>query len=204
MPAARRLPNKLAGAIEDFRQRPERSPVRMMAVQNWLIQELERRGLPGALPEQTLPGAYRDKSWDVVLKRGEVPLLALSTKSVIKNIAGTVPNRLDDMLGEAANLHRHHPECALGYFMIMSHEDLRDQGGSCGKTWFERCGQRLSLASGREDITGPAEQWEQACLLSVDLGREQIRSGIWHPDLPAAAGFLNQLAETVRDRHPGL
>lgn len=36
---------------------------------------------------------------------------------------GTVPNRVDDLLGETVSLHRTFPQAVLGYLFMMSRRD---------------------------------------------------------------------------------
>ena len=70
-----------------------------------------------------MAGAYRTKKWDVGLVEKGKPVLGISCKSIVSNHGGTVPNRVDDMLGEAANVHRAYPKAVLGYLFMMSRID---------------------------------------------------------------------------------
>lgn len=171
----------------------------MLAVQRWCAGELERRGLPGALAEQPVEGAYRTKKWDVVLADDDQVRLAISTKSIMKNIAGTVPNRLDDMLGEAVDLHRAHPRAVIGYFALIAERDMRPTGRDAA-TWFERCGNRLEKTAGRLTPSEPAECWEAGALLRVGVHEPPVKSGSWHPALLDADQFFDQLVELVHIR----
>lgn len=49
-----------------------------------------------------------------------MPRLAISLKSLLKNLGGTVPNRLDDMMGEVTNLQMYSPEIVTGYVMLFN------------------------------------------------------------------------------------
>ena len=69
--------------------------------QKYCCAELAARGGDGAQIEVAMPGRYRVKRWDVGLLVGGEPRLGISCKSIVSNFSGTVPNRVDDMLGEA-------------------------------------------------------------------------------------------------------
>ena len=61
------------------------------------------------------------------------PRLLVSLKSILKNLAGTVPNRLDDLIGEAANVQQLSPEIVIGYVVIMDEAQdsrRRDMSGT--------------------------------------------------------------------------
>jgi len=62
------------------------------------------------------------------------PRLLISLKSILRNLAGTVPNRLDDLMGEAANVQQLSPEIVIGYVVIM--DESQDSARRDGKgTW---------------------------------------------------------------------
>src|SRR4051794_20017968 len=113
----------LAAAMEEFRTRHPRASNRQEAIQLYCVAEIEKRGLHGADIEVPMPGYYREKKWDVGLLVGDEPRLAISCKSIVSNHGGTVPNRVDDMLGEAASLPRAFPRAVLGYLFMMSRRD---------------------------------------------------------------------------------
>jgi hypothetical protein len=166
----------LAEAMRIFRTKHPQASNRQEAIQRYCCAELAKRGLDGVDIEVPMPGAYRTKQWDVGrLAEGE-PTLGISCKSIIGNHAGTVPNRVDDMLGEAANLHRVFPKAVLGYLFMMGRVD---EGGAAkkktaklggmtparlaqlqeeGDVWFERLVDSVSRAAGR---TGPDDYREK-------------------------------------------
>ncbi len=113
----------LPTAMRLFRARHPRASNRQEDIQLYCVQELTKRGLIGASIEVIMPGFYRAKAWDVGLIVDGEPRLGISCKSIISNHAGTVPNRVDDMLGEAVSLHRAHPRAVLGYLFMMSRLD---------------------------------------------------------------------------------
>ncbi len=177
----------LTEAMHEFRKRHARASTRQEAIQRFCCAELKRRGLDGAEIEVDMPGAYRDKKWDVGLLGNGVPELGISCKSIISNHAGTVPNRVDDMLGEAANLHRRFPDAVLGYFFMMSRIDeskatqkrTEALGGMSearltqlqekGDRWFERLVGSVSRAAGRSGPEGRPEMFEAVSCSQVDF-----------------------------------
>src|SRR4051812_5922318 len=108
----------LAEAMVAFRERQARASNRQEAIQLYCCAELKRRGLDGAEIEVPMPARYRNKKWDVGLMVDGEPRLGISCKSIVSNHGGTVPNRVDDMLGEAVSLHRAYPKAVLGYLFM--------------------------------------------------------------------------------------
>jgi hypothetical protein len=85
-------------------QQKTTSTVRLHQLALYCVQELARRGLIGAEREATVPGGGRPKQWDVAWKYHDKYRLAISLKSILRNLAGTVPNRIDDLMGEVTNI----------------------------------------------------------------------------------------------------
>lgn len=102
-----------------------------MPLADYLIYLLERSGLPGAqggsTRELSVPGLARTKNWDVAFEFAGKFRLLISLKSMLKNISGTVPNRLDDLQGEIANIQQLRPEVVTGYVILfdMAQDTLR-------------------------------------------------------------------------------
>jgi hypothetical protein len=84
-------------------QRKATSTVRLQKLGEYCLAQLARRGLPDAGLERVLPGGGRSKQWDVAWMHHDTYRLAISLKSILSNLSGTVPNRIDDLIGEAAN-----------------------------------------------------------------------------------------------------
>jgi len=213
---------RLQEAMRQFRLRQARASNRQEAIQTYCCDELERRGLLGARIEVILPGAYRDKTWDVgrLSASGEVTL-GISCKSIISNHGGTVPNRIDDMLGEAVNLHRRWPSAVLGYLFMMAHIDeskdqikrreariqagafksiVEDLARKSGDAWFQRLGDSVSRASGRTSAEDFPEKFEatSCSLLDFDLGEPYPVQ--YHPATPSPDAFFDQLVAIHRER----
>lgn len=211
----------LQAALVDFTTRQARANNRQRAIQQYCCEELGVRGVAGVTVEVCLRGAYRAKDWDVALTVGEEPLLAISCKSIIANHAGTVPNRVDDMLGEAANIHRRWPHAVLGYLFMMSRVDTsvasvrrrgqRIAGGhteeallvdarAAGARWFERLSTSVASASGRSGPDDLPEKFEavSCALIGFDAGPPFPVE--YHPATLSTDAFFDSLVATFGTR----
>ena len=171
---------------------------RLDALADLCVQELTRRGLTGVAKEVEVPGVGRSKRWDVAWGYDGKVRLGLSLKSLLKNLGGTVPNRIDDLIGEAANAQLHSPEIALGYVMVFN--VARDRySPKHGSTWFELFRKRLNILSGRRLPSWTTGTLEDFLLMEVDF-----RAG---PDIRSVSQpfdrFFDNLVEQIRIRNPG-
>ena len=200
-----------------FRGRHPNASNRQEAIQLYCCEELHKRGVARAEIEVAMPGAYRDKKWDVGLIEAGKPRLGISCKSIISNFAGTVPNRVDDMLGEAVDLHRLHPEAVLGYLFMMARVDeskaTREKterlGGMSGERlaqlqgdgdrWFNRLVESVSKAANRIGPEDHPEKFEVVSCSQVDFRLEPyavvVHEGALSPD-----AFFDRLAELYEKR----
>lgn len=147
------MPISLQDAIDHLfevavRQGKAQSPERLRVLADFCIQELGRRGLSGARRDQVIPGGGRPKAWGVAWQYDGKFRLAVSLKSILRNLSGTVPNRIDDMMGEVANAQLYSPEIVLGYAMVL---DVSSDAHSekHGATWSALLQSRLQGLSGR-------------------------------------------------------
>ena len=106
------------------------STLRLQGLAKYCIRQLSDRGLREAEAEVSLPGGGRPKQWDVAWKHHQKYRLAISMKSILSNLAGTVPNRIDDLMGETTNVQMYSPEIVVGYVMIF--DVSKDQPGKPG------------------------------------------------------------------------
>lgn len=124
--------------------------------------------------------------------------LGISLKSLLKNLGGTVPNRIDDLIGEVANAQLHSPEIVIGYIMIFNvAEDSVSQ--KHGSTWCDLFRERATSLSGRRPTSWTTGTVEDFVLVEVDFS-----SG---PPILATsqtfdALFFDTLVEQVRERNP--
>ena len=73
------------------------STSRLDVLADYCVQELTRRDLKDVEKEASIPGAGREKKWDVAWQYDGKYRLGISLKSLLKNLGGTVPNRIDDL-----------------------------------------------------------------------------------------------------------
>ena len=150
-----------------------------------------------AKPEQEIPGGGRPKKWDVGFAYDGKYRLGISLKSMLKNLAGTVPNRIDDLMGESANVQIHSPEIVTGYVMIL---DIGEDGHSAkhGCTWSDLLRKRLSTLSGRRPPAWTIGTVEAFVLLEVKFSQSSaILTG---EDM--LSPFFDVLVDQVRQRNP--
>jgi hypothetical protein len=207
----------LAAAMHEFRKRHARASNRQEAIQIYCCYELDRRGIHDAEIEVLMPGYYREKRWDVGLIEDDEPRLGISCKSIISNHAGTVPNRVDDMLGEAVSLHRAYPDAVLGYLFMMSRRDesaaterkTRELGGLTRQRlrklhddadyWFERLVESVSRASGRSGPRDLPEKFEVVSCSQIDFDLNPygvvVHEGALSPD-----DFFDELVAIYDER----
>jgi len=130
------------------------SPSRLRSLAGYMVAEFEARGLFGCDTEQLVPGGGRPKDWDVAWKHDAKYRLAVSLKSILKNLAGTVPNRIDDLMGETANVQLHSPEIVVGYVMVLNVADDK-ASRKHESTYSDLIRKRLSSLAGRCPPAGP-------------------------------------------------
>lgn len=195
----------LPEALADFSRCPAQAANRMDPIQRVVKAQLQQLVRPlGPLGEvrleQTIPGKHRAKTWDLAFFYARRPQLAISTKSILKNVSGTVPNRIDDAMGECVNVHAHDPGMVLGYLFVM---DARSAGEATrtGRKWLDVFAEALASFSGRRSEQDAHELFEAATLLvvSFDATPPAIQ---FHPRLLSWVEFFDVLVRHVRARHP--
>ena len=173
------------------------STSRLDVLADYCVQELTRRGLRNVEKEASIPGAGREKKWDVAWQYDRKYRLGVSLKSLLKNLGGTVPNRIDDLVGEVANAQLHSPEIVIGYIMIFNVADdsLSQKHGS---TWCDLFRERATSLSGRRPPSWTTGTVEDFVLVEVDFS-----SG---PPMLATSqsfeAFFDTLVEQVTERNP--
>lgn len=178
-------------------QGASQSPSRLKTLAAYCVHELEVRGLAGARAECVIPGGGRAKAWDVGWIYDGKYRLAISLKSILKNLSGTVPNRIDDLMGEAANVQIHSPEIVTGYIMIL---DIGADVHSAkhGSTWSDLLRKRLGFLSGRRPPAWTIGTVEGFVLAEVNFSQSAtLLSGaeLFPP-------FFDLLVEHARFRNP--
>jgi hypothetical protein len=168
-----RLDQDFIDALVDYRSRSTTAANRMQPIQNYCVSQLASRGLTGVEIEQQVRVAYKKhKAWDVVLVGADGrPELAITCRSIISNHGGTVPNRVDDLLGEGVSLHRAFPKAVVGYLLVMSARDERRDVGSPppARDWFAQLVASATRVGGRSSAQDLPERFEAIACLQVDF-----------------------------------
>ena len=141
----------LEQAITSLLSHSPTSTKRLNALADYLKELFEYEGLPnlkgGSGGELQVPGLSRTKNWDLAYEFAGKFRLLLSLKSMLKNISGSVPNRLDDLQGEIANVQQLRPEIVIGYVVLfdMAEDSVRSEDGSNWSDYFEAALQRMAI-----------------------------------------------------------
>ena len=176
-------------------ERRRQSPNRLAMLGHMCVEQLDRRGILGAAKELSVPGIGRTKTWDVGWPPDGKVRLGISLKSLLRNIAGTVPNRVDDLQGEMANVQLLSPEIVTGYIMAFdtTGSGLRQDG----TRWVDFFRDAIDRLSGRDAPAWAAGMVEASAIVEVDFS-EEARI-VAAPDMSA---FFDRLAHCVRERNP--
>lgn len=174
------------------------SGLRLDLLAEFCIQELTRRGLKDVQKEALVPGAGREKRWDIAWQYQGKYRLGISLKSLLRNLGGTVPNRIDDLIGEVTNAQLHSPEIVIGYIMIFNvAEDHFSQRH--GSTWCALFRDRAKSLSGRRPPSWTPGTVEDFVLVEVDFSAG--------PAIQATSktfdAFFDTLVRQLDERNPG-
>lgn len=198
---------ELQNALAEYYGRAAQASNRMDAVQRVVRVELDQH-FSGLGPlgevrlEQPVRGKHRPKNWDITFSYARRPQLAISTKAIMRNPGGTVPNRIDNAMGECVNVHAHDPGMVLGYLFVMDAAHGQRATRS-GRSWADILAESLASFSGRRSERDANELFEGATLLIVDFAVEP--PGIrFHPGLLGWLEFFEVLVGQVRARHPAI
>ena len=175
------------------------STARLSVLAELRVQELGERGMPGALIDPQIPGFAREKDWDVAWFHNGKARLAISLKSLLTNLSGTVPNRIDDLMGEVANLQMYSPETAIGYVMLFNIEEdgLSKKHGVRGATYFAS-GSGPSLAGRRRTGQSERSRLRPSSRWTSRAGRSS------YPEPTRFPVMFDTLVGLVRERNPDL
>lgn len=175
------------------------STLRLRQLADYCVQQLARRGLAGADTDVTISGGARPKQWDVAWKLGEKYRLAISLKSILRNLAGSVRNRIDELIGEVANIQMYSPEVVVGYIMVF--DISRDEvSRKHGVTWCDLLTGRLRKLSGRK-----APSWSVGMIEAFSIVKVDFSTGpaLLTPEDEVACLF-DHLTNEVKIRNPSV
>jgi hypothetical protein len=188
-------------------KKPTQSPDRLKALADFVIDQLRLHGLPGAIGgtggELRVSGLARKKDWDVAYEFAGKFRLLISLKSIWKNAAGTVPNRLDDHMGEIANVQQLRPEIVIGYIVLFDAvADSRRQDGTMWSDYFEQALRKIAIRK--------APLWNQGLLEGFWFIRfdsqKPLGERILDPPEVATNGaaFFRALLTKLKGREPAI
>lgn len=143
--------------------------------------------------EATVLGKYRTKAIDVVVTDEEAgPVLGVSVKTTGKAFRN-LTNRVEELVGDAANVHGWSPGFVYGFLHIIKKvrlsavEDTNDASfADNGKPLdhTRRLHDVLKSLNGREEISEPADLYESTCLLVLEETDDGI---VIDPDYPPSS-----------------
>jgi len=164
----------LSEAVDDLLKRPTQDAGRLNLLVTHCIESFARAGLSGVrggkANEVGIRGLGRTKDWDLAYVLAGKPRLLISLKSILKNLAGTVPNRLDDLMGEAANVQQLSPEIVIGYVVIIDEKEDSVRRGSDG-AWSDHFESNLRKIAIRRAPLWNQGLIEAAWLIRINSGR---------------------------------
>lgn len=169
---------------------------RLDVLANMCVEQLEGRGITGATTEHPVPGIGRDKNWDVAWPAVGKVRLGISLKSLLKNIPGAVPNRVDDLVGEMANVQLRSPEIVTGYIVVFN---IANGKRSDGTRWVDFFRDAVNRLSGRDAPAWAAGMVEASAVVEVDF-----TNGPAITDEPDMNEFFDRLNTCVKDRNPDM
>lgn len=181
---------------------------RLGPIADLTIGMLAHEGLPGAKGgaggELIVQGLARPKGWDVAYEFAGKFRLLVSLKSLWANASGVVPNRLDDLIGEVANVQQLRPELVSGYVILFDirADSRRRKDGLMWSEFFEHGIESISIRK--------APLWNQGLLegnwfIRFD-GAAKSGSRVVDPKNTMRRGqrFVRALIDELRHREPAV
>jgi hypothetical protein len=163
----------LSEAVDDLLSRKTQDSGRLNTLAQYCIEAFAAAGLPGVrggkADEVGIRGLGRQKDWDLAYVLAGKPRLLISLKSILKNFSGVVPNRLDDLMGEVANVQQLSPELVIGYVVIVDEKEnsLHRRDG----TWIDHFEANLRRIAIRR-----APLWNQGLIEAIWIVRIDSRN----------------------------
>jgi hypothetical protein len=202
------MPVSFSNAVDYLLDQPAQSPNRLSLLGSYCIEKFGDLGLVGARPgeatEVGIRGLGRQKDWDLAFVLAGKPRLLISLKSILKNLAGTVPNRLDDLMGETANVQQLSPEIVIGYVVIM--DENKDSVRRDGRgTWSDHFEENLRKIAIRKAPLWNQGLIEAAWLIRINSSRPRGDRILNALDMAAkGTTFFQALLDELYLREPTL
>lgn len=204
------MPVTLSEAVDDLLRRKTQDAGRLDTLARYCIEGFATAGLAGVrggkANEVGIRGLGRQKDWDLAFVLAGKPRLLVSLKSILKNLSGVVPNRLDDLMGEVANVQQLSPEIVIGYVVIMDEkENSQRKSGGLGVTWIDHFEANLKKIAIRRAPLWNQGLIEAAWLIRID-SRNPPGRRIVNTTVADAAGvdFFKALLDELYLREPTL
>ena len=198
----------LAAVIDSIAVRDPRDAGRLSPLADYAKEQFSQYGLPavrgGSSGELVVDGLGRRKAWDVAYEFAGKFRLLVSLKSMWRNASGTVPNRLDDLMGEAANVQQLAPELVIGYILVFDTvaDSVRKEDGLLWSAFFEAAVKKIAVRG--------APLWNQGLLeaswfILID-SRRPPGSKLVNPQKALAEGgaFFRSLVKKLHQREPAI
>lgn len=198
----------LSDAVDKLLASKTQNPGRLDLLATYCIEAFKRAGLPGVqggkADEVGIRGLGRKKDWDLAYVLAGKPRLLVSLKSILKNLSGVIPNRLDDLMGEVANVQQLSPELVIGYVVIMDEkEDSRRQADD--RTWIDHFASNLNKISIRRAPLWNQGLIEASWLIRID-SRKPPGQALLRPSDAEATGdaFIHLILDELCLREPNI
>lgn len=202
------MPVTLSQAVDDLLSRQIQASNRLDVLAHYCVESFECVGLPGVqggkAAEVGIRGLGRQKDWDLAYVLAGKPRLLVSLKSILRNLSGVIPNRLDDLMGEAANVQQLSPELVIGYVVIVDEKENSIRRND-GETWIDHFEENLKRIAIRR-----APLWNQGLIEGIWLIRidSRLPPGARVIDTEsvnaAGVGFFQGLVDELYRREPAL
>ncbi len=201
------MPVSLSEAVDDLLHRKTQDAGRLNVLARYCIEAFEGLGLPGVrggkADEVGIRGLGRQKDWDLAYVLAGKPRLLVSLKSILKNLSGVIPNRLDDLMGEVANVQQLSPEIVIGYVVVM--DEKENSPHRSDGTWIDHFEANLRKIAIRRAPLWNQGLLEAAWLIRIDsskpAGQRVLKTAATHA---AGTGFFQALLEELYLREPTL
>lgn len=198
----------LEDALDNIIRKDSRASNRLDSLADYAIEQLAHHGLPGARGgssgELPITGLARSKNWDLAYDFAGKPRLLISLKSIWSNAGGTVPNRIDDLMGETANIQQMSPEIVVGYILLFDAkaDTVRQKDGLSWSQHFENVVKRIAIRK--------APLWNQGLLEGTWFvkfdSRKSKGSRLTDPSKAEKEGraFFTSLLHELKVREPAV
>jgi hypothetical protein len=202
------MPILLESVIDNILTKHKNDSSRLDALADYAIECLATAGLPGTRGgsggELCIHGFARSKNWDVAYEHAGKNRLLISLKSLWKNASGTVPNRIDELLGEAANVQQMSPEVVTGYILLFdtNADSRRQEDGLLWSVTFEQRVKKMAIRK--------APLWNQGliegCWFILLDSSKPLGARVVDPPKAVAEGaaFFSSLISELRLREPAI